>query len=153
MRRETLLVIGFVSIVLATVAVIWYFALPALRPVPFRTVSDVTLTIAQTGKTRVLDAEQTRDLNRWLQDHRHGWAPLTSPAPSTGDVLIKGRDDHGKAFALTLWTGVSGADWNNTAIARVTPDARFRVQTFSNDAWKTLGYLIDGRGYARTDVP
>ncbi|GBQ92409.1 hypothetical protein [Asaia krungthepensis] len=153
MRKETLLVVGFVAVVLSTVAVIWFFALPALRPVRFEPVSDVTLTIEQTKQSRILSVAETHELNLWLQAHTHGWAPLTSPAPSTGDVVISGHIRDGEAFELALWTGVSGADWNNTAITRANPKARFKVQSFGDEDWAALRRLIDGQGFAKTDVP
>lgn len=153
MRKETLLVLGIFAVVLSTVAVIWFFALPALRPVRFETVSNVTLTIAQTDQTRTLNADETARLNKWLQTHTRGWAPLTSPAPSTGDVVIKGRLEDGQAFELALWTGISGADWNNTAITRTNPTAGFKVRSFSDSDWAPLRYLIEGQGFEKTDVP
>jgi len=152
-RKETLFVVGFVTLVLATVAVIWAFALPSLRPLKFETVSDVTLTIEQTGQTRVLNADETGQLNHWLKGHKTHWAPLTSPAPSTGDVVIRGRNPDGGAFELALWTGISGADWNNTAITRVNSQARLKVQSFSDEDWAILHHLIDGQGFQKTDVP
>lgn len=153
MRKETLLVVGFLAVVLSTVAVIWFFAWPALRPVRFETVSNATLTIEQTNQTRSLDAHDTALLNRWLHDHGRGWAPLTSPAPSTGDVVIRGHLPDGQDFELALWTGVSGADWNDTAITRAKPGARFKVQSFSDSDWAPLRSLIEGQGFEKTDVP
>ncbi|BAT20014.1 hypothetical protein [Asaia bogorensis] len=153
MRKETLLVFGFLAVVLSTVALIWYFAWPALRPVRFETVSDVTLTIEQTNQTRKLDAAETAQLNEWLHSHTHGWAPLTSPAPSTGDVVIKAHLPDGEPFELALWTGISGADWNDTAITRANPKARFKVQSFDDQGWAPLRRLIEGQGFEKTDVP
>ncbi|GAB6853848.1 hypothetical protein [Asaia astilbis] len=153
MRKETLLVIGFLALVLSTVAVIWSFALPALRPLKFETLSDVTLTIEQTGQTRALNAQETGLLNHWLQNHKIHWAPLTSPAPSTGDVVIRGRNPDGGAFEMALWTGVSGADWNNTAITRVDQAARLKKKSFSEEDWADLRHLIDGQGYDKSTVP
>ncbi|WP_148301456.1 hypothetical protein [Asaia prunellae] len=114
--------------------------------------SQLTLTIEQTGKSRNLSPEEAGQLNRWLATHTRHWAPLTSPAPSTGDVVIKGVNPDGGAFELALWTGVSGADWNNTAITRVNPKGRLKVQSFSDEDWTVLRHLVDGQGFEKTDV-
>jgi len=152
-RKETLLVVGFLAVVFSTVAVIWFFALPSLRPLKFERLAEASLTIEQSGQNRILNGQEIAQLNDWLQAHTHGWAPLTSPAPSTGDVIIKGRSVQGDAFELALWTGVSGADWNNTAITRASSKSRLKVQSFGDEDWARLRHLIDGQGFEKTDVP
>lgn len=81
MRKETLLVVGFLAIVIGTSALIWSYALPDLKPVRFPEVASATITLGPTRDTRPLTPEETTSLDQWLHGHERGWGPMTTKAP------------------------------------------------------------------------
>ncbi|AOX19369.1 hypothetical protein [Kozakia baliensis] len=153
MRKETLLVVGFLAIVIGTSALIWSFALPNFRPIHFPKAASATISIGPMRKLHTLNEADLASLNEWLQNHEHGWGPLTTKTPSTGDAIINVAPEQGEPYSLTLWNGVSGADWNETVILHFAPDTPFKIQSFDSKEYLPLRRLIEDQPYQRTDVP
>lgn len=153
MRKETLLVVAFLAIVLGTSGLIWVFALPDLRPMNFQHVASATLTTGPERQQRVLSADEVTALDQWLHAHEHGWGPLTTKTPSTGDAILHIVPQQGEAYTITLWTGVSSADWNDTAVVQSSPTAPFRLHAFEDEDFDVMRRLVQQQPYRRSLAP
>lgn len=153
MRKETLLVIGFLVIVLGTTALIWSFALPDLRPMHLPKAESATVLTGPSRKARPLGTQELTTLNQWLEGHRSGWGPMTKAAPSSGDAIITIVGADGHTYRLTLFTGLSGADWDDTVVAQIKKDAPFRMKRVTDDTFAPLRHLVDEGTYERSDAP
>jgi len=142
MRRETALVIGFLVIVVGTVGVLWSFALPNLRPVHVPRIVSAQMNVGSTREARTLSAVQLEALNHWFGDHAAGWGPLGSTPPSTGDAVLTLHPERGPDIAMSVWIGVSGADWNDTVVMQLAPQKPFRFQAFSDDGFAALRKIV-----------
>lgn len=54
---------------------------------------------------------------------------------------------------MTLWNGLSGADWDKTVVVQFSPTKPFRIHTFDKGDWQPLQRLMEQQPYERTDVP
>ncbi|ARW18090.1 hypothetical protein [Komagataeibacter europaeus] len=162
MRRETALLIGFLVITIGTAAGLWLIALPNFRPLSFPTMETGTIAVGPMRRERTLTAAQVHTLNDWLQAHTAGWGPLGQTPPSSGDAVLemqvehKGQQPAGESAApyrITLWTGISAADWNNTVFVEERPGAVIRFHHFKDRDFNALRDLVNQYDYPRSAFP
>ncbi|AHI24578.1 hypothetical protein [Komagataeibacter swingsii] len=162
MRRETALLIGFLVITIGTAAGLWLIALPNFRPLSFPTMETGTIAVGPMRKERALTAAQVHTLNDWLQAHTAGWGPLGQTPPSSGDAVLemqvehKGQQpaaDQAVPYRITLWTGISAADWNNTVFVEERPGAVIRFHHFKDRDFNALRDIVNQYDYPRSAFP
>lgn len=161
MRRETALLIGFLFITIGTAAGLWYMAMPNFRPLSFPTMQSGTIAVGPMRRERTLTAAQVKTLNDWLQGHTKGWGPLGQTPPSSGDAVMEmqvapdGKQASGPAvpYRITLWTGISAADWNNTVFVEEHPGAVIRFHHYKDKDFDALRDLVNQYDYARSAFP
>ena len=162
MRRETALLIGFLVITIGTAAGLWLIALPNFRPLSFPTMETGTIAVGPMRRERTLTAAQVHTLNDWLQAHTAGWGPLGQTPPSSGDAVLEMQVEHkgdqpaGDAtqpYRITLWTGISAADWNNTVFVEERPGAVIRFHHFKDKDFNALRDLVNQYDYPRSAFP
>lgn len=162
MRRETALLIGFLVITIGTAAGLWLIALPNFRPLSFPTMETGTIAVGPMRRERTLTAAQVHTLNDWLQAHTAGWGPLGQTPPSSGDAVLemqvehKGQQPAGEQAApyrITLWTGISAADWNNTVFVEERPGEVIRFHHFKDRDFNALRDLVNQYDYPRSAFP
>ncbi|RFD19614.1 hypothetical protein DY926_10190 [Komagataeibacter melaceti] len=163
MKRETALLIGFLFITVGTATGLWFMAMPNFRPLSFPTVESGTIAVGPMRKERSLTAAQIHTLNDWLQAHTAGWGPLGQTPPSSGDAVLElqvhadgAQHDAatpGEPYRITLWTGISAADWNNTVFVESKPGAVIRFHHFKDKDFSTLRELVNEYDYPRSAFP
>lgn len=154
MRKETAFIIGFVAFTVSTAALIWGVALPNFKPVSFPQIASGTLDVGPMHHTRALTTQEVADLNNWTRAHSSGWGPLYRTPPSSGDAHLHLRDAQNKeVLVLTLWTGISAADWNNTVFMESPDGSMVRSESFSTQAFAPLRLLVDGFAYQHSGYP
>ncbi|MCQ9154778.1 hypothetical protein [Acidomonas methanolica] len=153
MRKETLLVICFLTLVLGTVAVIWSYALPAFKPLNLGHAKSAVVSVGAARQERALNPQELASLNQWIETHRRGWGPLAKTAPSSGDAVVSVVTDQGASYRMILFTGLSGADWDNTVIVQAGPDAPFRVHDFKSSVFAPLRQIAEQGNYQRSAPP
>ncbi|MFT9165425.1 MAG: hypothetical protein ABF504_10135 [Komagataeibacter saccharivorans] len=167
MKRETVLLIGFLFITIGTSAGLWYMAMPNFRPLSFPTMESGTIAVGPMRAERTLTAAQVHTFNDWLQGHTAGWGPLGQTPPSTGDAVLMmqvapdahdqqagaGAHQPAEPYRITLWTGISAADWNNTVFVESRPGAVIRVHHFSDRDFRVLRDLVNQYDYPRSAFP
>ncbi|MBB2165704.1 hypothetical protein HLH26_14400 [Gluconacetobacter sp. 1b LMG 1731] len=160
MRRETALLLGFLTVTVGTSAVLWSFAMPNFKPLTIPEMTSGVISVGPMRQQRALSAAEIHTLNDWLQHHRAVWGPLGQTPPSSGDATITltanrpvGADGKPVPYSMTLWTGISAADWNNTVFLEDRPGAVIRVHQFSEADFAALRQLVDQHPYERTAFP
>ncbi|CAI9121694.1 hypothetical protein [Brytella acorum] len=154
MRKETLLVVVFLTIVVGTSALIFFFALPHVRPpLHFENVASASVSVGPMRSQRALSPTELSSLNDWLKHHESGWGPMHAAPPSTGDAVLNIVPEKGAPFSITLWNGLSGGDWNNTAVIQFSQDEPLRKQSFSDRNYAPLRLLIEHEAYQRSAAP
>ena len=154
MRKETAFIIGFFIFTLSTAALIWKVALPNLKPVSFPQVASGTLDVGPMHRTRALSPDEVKAVNDWFKDNKGGWGPLTRTPPSSGDARMVLNDAQGKeALVLTLWTGISAADWNSTVFVENPDGSQVHYRAFSNKEFAPLRMMVDRYPYKRSSFP
>ncbi|MBE7731079.1 hypothetical protein [Komagataeibacter sp. FXV3] len=162
MRRETALLIGFLVITIGTAAGLWLIALPNFRPLSFPTMETGTIAVGPMRRERTLTAAQVHTLNDWLQAHTAGWGPLGQTPPSSGDAVLEMQVEHkgqqpagdpAVPYRITLWTGISAADWNNTVFVEERPGAVIRFHHFKDKDFNALRDLVNQYDYPRSAFP
>ncbi|GBQ30863.1 hypothetical protein ACLRDC_07995 [Gluconacetobacter sacchari] len=160
MRRETALILGFLAITVGTSAALWSFAMPNFKPVAIPQMVSGVISVGPMRQQRALSAAEIRTLNDWLQAHRNVWGPLGQTPPSSGDATLTltanrpaGADGRPVPYTITLWTGISAADWNDTMFLEERPGAVIRVHQFSDRDFAPLRQLVDQNPYERTAFP
>ena len=162
MRRETALLIGFLVITIGTAAGLWLIALPNFRPLSFPTMEAGTIAVGPMRRERTLTAAQVHTLNDWLQAHTAGWGPLGQTPPSSGDAVLEMQVEHkdgqpaadaAQPYRITLWTGISAADWNNTVFVEERPGAVIRFHHFKDKDFNALRDLVNQYDYPRSAFP
>lgn len=142
MRKETLLVIGFLTVVLTTTAVIWVFAIPVLRPVNVPRIASAMVEEGADRAEHALTPAQIDGLNVWLRRNRRGWVPMTAAPPSSGDFIIKAVPVQGNPFHLKVWNDLSGADWARTIAVRLSSRVSYRVRYCDETQWASLKKVL-----------
>ncbi|POF64088.1 hypothetical protein CFR73_00630 [Novacetimonas maltaceti] len=163
MRRETALLIGFLVITIGTAAGLWSMAMPNFHPLTFPQLQSGTMSVGPMRKDRVLTTAQVRMLNDWLAAHKSGWGPLGQTPPSSGDAVMEMQVAHvdnasgapadSGPFRITLWTGISAADWNNTVFIEEKPGAVIRIHHFNDKDFAPLRELANQFDYPRSAFP
>ncbi|ATU73398.1 hypothetical protein SXCC_03387 [Gluconacetobacter sp. SXCC-1] len=164
MRRETALLIGFLFITIGTAAGLWYMAMPNFRPMSFPTMESGTISIGPMRAERPLTAAQVHALNDWMQAHTKGWGPLGQTPPSSGDAVLEmqvappaGQQPQAGGqpapYRITLWTGISAADWNNTVFVEEKPGAVIRFHHYKDKDFNALRDLVNQYDYPRSAFP
>ncbi|MDG6093633.1 hypothetical protein LOC54_00645 [Acetobacter sp. AN02] len=156
MRKETIFVIAFVLFTSVSALAIWSFAIPNFRPVTF---PEITAGYIETGPMRHkrdLSAQEISIVNDWISQHKESWGPLTHTPPSSGDARLylhgklDGKDDD---IVLTLWTGISAADWNNTIFVENPDGTHVHVRSVKDKEFTPLRRLADDGHYQRSAFP
>lgn len=156
MRKEVVFIIAFLVFTIGTASVIWLAALPNFKPVTFPQVTAGKIFVGPMRRVRQLNAAEIATVNDWLQHHTHGWGPLSQTPPSSGDARLElqaQRDGKSDPIALTLWTGISAADWNDTVFVEAPDGKKVRTETFSDAEFAPLGKLVDGGAYQKSAFP
>ncbi|BBC80520.1 hypothetical protein HK27_06925 [Acetobacter orientalis] len=154
MKKETAFIIGFLVLTIGTAALIWTFALPNLKPVTFPQVASGEIEVGPMRHKRALTAEEVSTINTWLTDHKGGWGPLSRTPPSSGDSRVALKDTNGQeVLDLTLWTGISAADWNATVFVESPDGSKVHVETFDEKQFAPLRLLVDRHKFNRTAFP
>ncbi|AQT04898.1 MULTISPECIES: hypothetical protein [Acetobacter] len=154
MRKETAFLIGFLVLTIGTASLIWMVALPNFKPVEFPQVASGEIEVGPMRHKRVLSAEEVKTVNTWLEEHKGGWGPLGRTPPSSGDSRIMLKDASGKdVLALTLWTGISAADWNDTVFVEAPDGSKVHTESFSDKAFAPLRALVDMHVFKRSAFP
>ncbi|WP_323991170.1 hypothetical protein [Nguyenibacter sp. L1] len=160
MKRETALLLGFFAITVGTAAVLWSFALPNFRPLAIPRMTAGTISVGPMHTTHGLSAADLATLNDWLARHHGGWGPLGQTPPSSGDATLDlvadrpaGPDGKPVPYRITLWTGISAADWNDTLFLEDRPGAVIRVRQVSDADFAILRHLVDRYPYERSAFP
>lgn len=165
MRRETALLIGFLFITIGTAAGLWYMAMPNFRPMSFPTMASGTISIGPMRAERALTQAQVNALNDWMKDHTKGWGPLGQTPPSSGDAVLEmqvapssaanGQQQAAQSvpYRITLWTGISAADWNNTVFVEEKPGAVIRFHHYKDKDFNALRDLVNQYDYPRSAFP
>ncbi|KXV56520.1 MULTISPECIES: hypothetical protein [Acetobacter] len=154
MRKETAFVIGFLVLTIGTASLIWMFALPNFKPIVMPQVASGNIEVGPMRHKRELSAEEAKTVNAWLQDHKGGWGPLSRTPPSSGDSRVMLKDENGKeALAMTLWTGISAADWNDTVFLETPDGSKVYMETFSDKDFAPLRALVDRFQFKRSAFP
>ncbi|GAN64339.1 hypothetical protein [Acetobacter indonesiensis] len=154
MRKETAFLVGFLVLTIGTASLIWMFALPNFKPVSFPHVASGQIEVGPMRHKRALTADEVQTVNTWLDNHKAGWGPLSRTPPSSGDSRVMLKDANGKdALALTLWTGISAADWNDTVFAEAPDGSEVHMETFSEKEFAPLRGLVDRFKFKRSAFP
>ncbi|GAN61046.1 hypothetical protein ACI01nite_10590 [Acetobacter cibinongensis] len=154
MRKETVFLIGFFILTVGTASLIWTFALPNLKPVTFPQVASGEIEVGPMRHKRALTADEVKTLNTWFEDHKAGWGPLNRTPPSSGDSRVSLKDQNGQeVLDLTLWTGISAADWNATVFVESPDGQHVHTETFSEEQFAPLRALVDRFKFQRTAFP
>ncbi|MFT8675420.1 MAG: hypothetical protein ABF990_04750 [Acetobacter sp.] len=154
MRKETAFIIGFVVFTVSTAALIWTFAIPNFKPVIFPQVVSGSVDVGPMHRTRALSTDEIRTVNDWTAHHKSGWGPLSRTPPSSGDAHLLLKDAQGKdVMVLTLWTGISAADWNATVFVESPDGTQVHTQSFSNKEFAPLRMIVDRFPYHHSSYP
>lgn len=156
MRKETAFILAFLTFTIGTALVIWMVALPNFVAVTFPQVTGGKVISGPMRETRVLTQDEVASLNDWLQHNTGGWGPLSQTPPSSGDARVEldaTRDGKPDPFVLTLWTGISAADWNNTVFVEAPDGSKVKTESFSDKAFEPLRKLADGHVFPRSAFP
>lgn len=154
MRKETAFIIGFLVLTIGTASMIWMVALPNFKPVVFPQVASGEIEVGPMRHKRALSAEDVNAINTWLAQHKSGWGPLGRTPPSSGDSRMMLKDASGKdVLAITLWTGISAADWNDTVFVEAPDGSKVRTESFSDEAFAPLRALVDQHVFKRSAFP
>ncbi|GBQ37620.1 hypothetical protein HLH34_07500 [Gluconacetobacter azotocaptans] len=160
MKRETAFLLGFLAITVGTSAVLWSFAVPNFRPLNFPRMTAGTISVGPMRRQRALLPDEIRTVNDWLDHHHGGWGPLGQTPPSSGDATMvlttdrpAGKDGNAVPYTITLWTGISAADWNDTVFLEDRPGSVIRIQKFSDHDFATLRRMVDQQPYERSAFP
>ncbi|ACI50043.1 conserved hypothetical protein [Gluconacetobacter diazotrophicus PA1 5] len=163
MKRENALLLGILgclAFAVATATVVWSFAIPNFRPLTIPHMNAGVISVGPMRQQRALSAAEIRTLNDWLQQHRGGWGPLGQTPPSSGDATITltadrpaGPDGKPVPYVITLWTGISAADWNATLFLEDRPGAVIRIERFPEKDFAVLRQMVDQQPYERTAFP
>lgn len=157
MRKETAFILAFLAFTTGTAFVIWMFAIPNFVAMSFPQVTGGKVFVGPMRHERALTQPEVAMLNDWLQHHESGWGPLSSTPPSSGDArleLTAVRDGKQEPFVLTLWTGISAADWDKTVFFETPDGSRVRTETFRGRNFEPLRKLADdGHSYQRSAFP
>ncbi|MCP1243098.1 hypothetical protein GOB86_03320 [Acetobacter lambici] len=154
MRKETAFIIGFLVLTISTTVVIWTFALPNFKPVSFPQIASGVIDVGPMHHQRPLEADEVVDVNKWLSTHKSGWGPLSRTPPSSGDSHLLLKDAQGKdVLTLTLWTGISAADWNATVFVESPDGSWVRSETFPNKEFAPLRMMVDRYPFKHSSFP
>lgn len=156
MRKETVFIITFLVFTMGTALVIWLFALPNFVSMTFPQVTAGKVVSGPMRDTRDLTQAEVATLNDWLQHHTGGWAPLSQTPPSSGDARLElqaTRDGKPDPIVLTLWTGISAADWNNTVFVETPDGSKVRTESFKDKDFQPLRKMGDGAAFPRSAFP
>ncbi|GBR01559.1 hypothetical protein [Acetobacter oeni] len=156
MRKETAFVIAFLVFTIGTASVIWLFALPNFVAVSFPHVTGGKIAVGPMRHERVLTQQEIATLNDWLQHHQSGWGPLSTTPPSSGDArmeLTAEKDGKPDPIVLTLWTGISAADWNRTVFVETPDGSKVRTETFRGKEFDALRLMVDEHSYQHSAFP
>ncbi|NHN87834.1 hypothetical protein [Acetobacter conturbans] len=156
MRKETAFIIAFLTFTIGTSLVIWMFALPNFVSVSFPEVTGGKVVTGPMRDTRPLTQDEVAMLNEWFKHHPGGWGPLSQTPPSSGDARVEldgTRDGKPDPIVLTLWTGISAADWNNTVFVETPDGSKVRTESFSDKEFTPLRKLADGQVFPRSAFP
>ncbi|MCX2563430.1 hypothetical protein [Acetobacter thailandicus] len=154
MSKKAAALLGFFVLVIGTPILIWTYALPDLKPVIFPQVASGSIEVGPMRHKRMLTDAEVSMLNTWFTQHKGGWGPLSTTPPSSGDSRVTLFDDKGKeVLDLTLWTGISAADWNDTVFVESPDGQHVRSEHFSKKQFAPLRMLVDQHLFRRTDFP
>ncbi|AQS85393.1 MAG: hypothetical protein ABF876_03645 [Acetobacter aceti] len=156
MRKETAFIITFLVFTIGTALVIWMAALPNFVAVRFPEVTAGKVVTGPMRQSRPLTQGEVAMLNDWFRHHPGGWGPLSQTPPSSGDARVElegTTDGHADPIVLTLWTGISAADWNNTVFLESPDGSKVRTESFSDKDFEPLRKLADGQVFPRSAFP
>lgn len=154
MRKETAFIIGFLIFTMTTAALIWWVALPNFKPVVLPEVASGTIEVGPMRRNHVLDAQDIHTLNDWLKAHKSGWGPVSRTPPSSGDARFILKDANGvDVLAITLWTGISAADWNDMVFVESPDGTQVHMQNFSTKEFAPLRMIVDGFPFRHSAFP
>lgn len=153
MRKETILVICFLALVLTTTAIIWSFAVPVLKPVNIPVIASAMIEEGPDQKQQDLTQDQITGLNDWLRQNRRGWVPMTSSPPSGGDLVLQAVPIKGEPFLIKVWNEKAGAEWARTIAVRLSTKVSFRVRYCDNIQWTALRGVLKLSGDNKTISP
>lgn len=156
MRKETAFILAFLTFTIGTAMMIWLFALPNFVAVTFPHVTGGKVALGPMRHVRQLTPNEVASINSWLQNHTNGWGPLSQTPPSSGDARVEldaVRDGKPDPIVLTLWTGISAADWNNTVFVETPDGSKVRTESFSDKEFAPLRTLADGHAFPRSAFP
>lgn len=156
MRKETIFLLAFIGFTTLSALGVWFFALPNFQPVSFPQIVSGQIETGPIRHRRDLTDAEVRVLNQWINGHKDGWGPLAHTPPSSGDarLFLKGQMN-GKSddIVLTLWTGISAADWNDTVFVEKPDGSYVRVHSFEKDAFMPLRRIAESFPFHRTSFP
>ncbi|MFT8718122.1 hypothetical protein [Acetobacter sp.] len=156
MRKETAFIITFLAFTIGTAAVIWMAALPNFVAVSFPEVTAGKIVVGPMRDSRALAPGEVAMVNDWLKNHTKGWGPLSQTPPSSGDARLElegTKDGKSDPIVLTLWTGISAADWNNTVFVETPDGSKVRTESFPDKEFDPLRKLADGHVFPRSAFP
>jgi hypothetical protein len=160
MKPKVVLLLGFLTITIGTAAALWMIEARNFVPLTFPRMTAGVISVGPMRQQRALSAADLRTLNDWLQHHRGGWGTLGETPPSSGDAEITlttdrpaGPDGKQVPYIITVWTGISAADWNDTVFLENAPGAVIRIKEFSNADFAVLRHMVDQQSYERTAFP
>ncbi|MEE8659212.1 hypothetical protein CGLAMM_00830 [Acetobacteraceae bacterium EV16G] len=142
MRKETILVICFLVLVLTTTAIIWSFAVPVLKPVHIPIIATAMIEEGPDQKQQDLTQDQITGLNNWLRQNRRGWVPMTSPPSSASDLVMQAVPVRGEPFLIKIWGENAGPEWARTIAVRLSTKVSFRVRYCDDQQWTSLREVL-----------
>lgn len=154
MRKETILVIVFLLLTIGGASAIWIVAFPNFKPVVFPQVTSGSVDIGPMHHKRDLTQQEVAQINTWFSHHTKGWGPLVRTPPSTGDshIFLFGKDGK-EVLMMTLWTGISAADWDRVAFIESPDESYLRTEDFQPEDFEPLRMIVDQYPYQRSAYP
>ncbi|MBO6037414.1 MAG: hypothetical protein IJ934_02085 [Acetobacter sp.] len=114
MRKETAFITSLLFFTFCSALFIVLWALPGSETFDFPKITGGFMEKGPVWSSHALNQQEIHKINEWLQGHNFAWKPVKGVVPSSGDARFILQNDKGEDIILTVWTGLSAADWNNT---------------------------------------
>lgn len=107
LKRKNAFIAGCAFLVIVPVILIWAFAWPMLRPVPFPVLVEGQMV---QPVDRPLKSEEVKVINQWVQAHRTSWGTKGEKSPGAPSVQFSMEGASGEKLYVSFWHFRHGDD-------------------------------------------